>query len=375
MLRHALPSKSQMKIALNVLRPLVARLLASSVCLHSALAAAERAECSIPAPLRCPEPLDPALVAVRSAETLIVAERWEEALRALTRDAAVADGSPNYGLSVRLHAARGLALAGLKRTAEAQSELEEAVREWTDESALRWIRSLPSNDVSERAVERATEAAGSARLRLAEFTVERLLVPPPRFALAETELPFENLRDHQLTASQRRVREAFRKRYRRAMVDYMRGEFARWLPRHYAALASAEREYEQAFLMPPALPPGLRVSAYARLGALWADFARLLRGSEREDRILFGERRRPFYSSLGEVGDREKERARAAFERCVSVSREHHILSDDTLVCEEWLGTAYRSEFARPGELTPYADMRAPSAWLRSLPPCGLGER
>jgi hypothetical protein len=364
-----------MKIALNALKPFAARLLACSVCLHSASAAAASAACSLPAPLRCPEPLDPALVAARSAETLIVAERWEDAFGALAHDAAAADGSPNYGLSVRVHAARGLALAGLKRTSEARRELEQAVREWTDESALRWIRSLPANDISERAVERAAEAVGTARVRLAEFTVQRLLVPPPRFALADAELPFENLRDAELTASQRRIREAFRKRYRRAMVDYMRGEFARWLPRHYAALASAEREYEQAFLIPPALPPHLRVRVYARLGALWADFARLLRGSEREDRILFGEQGPPFYSSLGEVGDREKERAREAFERCVSVSREHRILTEDTLVCEEWLGTAYRGEFPRPDELTPYADMRAPTAWLRALPPCSLGER
>lgn len=343
-----------------------------------AVAAAAQSACPLPPSLPCSEStraVEPTQATIEAGERLLRAERWAESIRALRNGLPGAEQLADYGLRVRFHAALGQALWHAGDEAAARAHLEEAVRAWRDESTLGWIRSVPSSAASDREVLRAAEAAGTARLTLADIAVRQVLVPLPRFALEQATLPFGERRDSDLSAAELRVRTAFRKRYERAFISYLRGAFLRWLVMQNDALRIAEAEYEQVFLMPPVLAPRLRVAVYARIGALWWDYASKLRGSEREERILYGDRGRPFFSCFESPGDTEKTRARAAFEKCVSTSKNHRVFSRDTVFCEEWLGTHYRAEFARPDELSPYADMSAPPAWLRALPPIAVGDR
>lgn len=217
------------------------------------------------------------------------------------------------------------------QTQRAEEELLGASRLWANEPALEWVRSLPSGESSQQAVRRASDAAARAALHFADLKLRALELAPPVFVSA--------------AVNKVRRREAF--------VRFLSVEVAAWLRQQHAAYELAERQFEEVYLTAPVAAPKWRVAVAARIGSLWGrlsdEAARLdsACGPACDDGLS------RYYGTFGDPWEPERQRARAAFERCVALSRKYRLLTEDTLTCEAWLGRHFRSEYSLLDELVP----------------------
>ena len=285
-------------------------------------------------------------------------------LRTGAAPACSADAS-DVGSRVRSESRLGEAERTAGRKGEARQHLEAAVREWLTPAALSWIRSLPADDASARAIERVSEAASAARLALADLNAEDATIPLKRFHPIDAKLPLASVPDSALSADQRAQRERFLRRYAHNLMVYAERILVPWARRQQPLLQRAELEYQDVLLMPPWPAARIRVAVYARIGALWWRYVSDLRSPDRSTQEVLGtDFESVHHGWFEEPGENEKQRARIAFEACVTLSRKYHILTSDTLDCEEWLGTHYRSMYSRYGELAPYPDLPGPTDLL-----------
>lgn len=324
----------------------------------------------------CVKPMtaaEAATLALQGAAQLTKVEDFEGAVDALRDALPRADASGDYGLWVRVRAAFGQALLADESELGGLLQLRVAIRAWQDPAALGWIRSLPDGEASRVAIERASDAVAEATFTLAEFSYLEGMKALPRFELADEDVPFAPRSDAELTPAQAKVRNAWRQRYRHALAHYVETVVTPWADERRRSLQRAEREYEKVYWVAPQVSPRWRIAVNAGIGEMWWDFVRTLRRLDgKMATVAAFEGVRTSYSCLDEVGESEKKLARAAFENCVALSRKHHVISEDTLECEAWLGTQYRSEHTRVDDLFPSADMLPRKTWLDAARPVAL---
>lgn len=268
--------------------------------------------------------------------------------------------SSDIGLQVRIHSELGEALLGLGRSADAELELRAAAQLWASEPALSWLRSLPAGEVGGRALRGAVDAASRAVLRIAELHWQNEALPPPRFAERDSLQPFAPRRDSELSQRERAVREAWGKRQRAAFIHFVQTQVPPWVERRRTALQIAERELQQVYLMPPVVTPEWRIAVAADIGRWWMDFAEQQETVAETCGSACDEFRALRYSTFDNSWEQDKQRARSALEVGVALSRRYRLVTEHTLVCEQRLAKAFRSEYRRLDELVPAAHWGAP---------------
>ncbi|HET9931036.1 MAG TPA: hypothetical protein VFQ35_10125 [Polyangiaceae bacterium] len=272
-------------------------------------------------------------VTLERARAWVESERFAEAAALLVDELPCIDESQDVGLRVRARSLYGDALAGSGEAARAERELQSASRLWGSELALDWIRGLPTGETSQRDVRRAAAAAARASLHVADLRLRALELAPPVFV--------------RVAGSAERQRRAFGR--------YLTVEFAPWAHRQYAAYEIAQRHFEQVYLSPPVAAPEWRVAVAARIGSLWG---RLSDQMARVDQLCgpaCDDRGASYHGTFDDPWEPERQRARAAFETCITLSRKYRLLTDDTLTCERWLGSHFRTQYSALDELVPTA--------------------
>ena len=271
------------------------------------------------------------LVTLEQARAWVETERFAEAAALLAVELPCMDASRDVGVRVRARALYGDALSGLGRLADAEQELRSASKLWASESALGWIRGLPSGDVSAQAVQRASNAAARAALHFADLRLRTIEIAPPVFAPGKGSVALE----------------------RQAFVRFVDVEAAPWLLQQHAAYEVAERHFEQVYLTAPVAAPEWRVAVAARIGSLWGRFADQMKRISSACGSACGDESTAYYGTFDDPWAPEEQRARAAFEVCITLSRKYRLLTDDTLACEAWLGRHRRVEYSVLDELVP----------------------
>lgn len=274
-----------------------------------------------------------ALVTLIRARAWLRARQLSEAAKELAANLGQLEGSANIGLLVQSHAAYGDALFAASQISAAETEWQAASRIWASEAALNWIRGL-SPEGAHRAVRFAADAAGGAATHLAESRVRRAEVPPPAFVPGST-----------------RDRKA-------SFLRYLTQQLAPWLGSRHEAIRAAEQELEQVYLV-PGLAPQWRAAVATDIGSLWARFVEQYIHAEDSCGSACYEPRNAYYHyDFDDSWEPYKHRARDAFEVAVAISRQHHFVTEYTLVCERWLARNYRSEYAALDELFPSPDWK-----------------
>lgn len=271
------------------------------------------------------------LVTLEQARAWVETERFAEAAALLAVELPCMDASRDVGVRVRARALHGDALTGLGRLGDAEQELLSASQLWASESALAWVRGLPSGDTSAQAVQRASNAAARATLHVADLRLRALELPPPVFAPGNGPVALE----------------------RRAFVRFVNAEAAPWLLQQHAAYEVAERHFEQVYLTAPVAAPEWRVAVAARIGALWGHFADQMKRFSSACGPACGDGSSDYYGTFDDPWAPQEQRAGAAFEVCITLSRKYRLLTDDTLACEAWLGRHRRFEYSVLDELVP----------------------
>jgi hypothetical protein len=303
-----------------------------------------------------------ALVTLRRAQALVAAQQFAEAAQALTESQQQLEGSADVGLVVRVRSLQGEALLGLRQLSAADAALRAASALWASENALTWIRRLPSGEVSQRAVQRAADAAARAVLRLAELHWRIAELEPPVFTQGTSPQPFAPRRDAELSRQERALRQAWAQRQRTAFVRYFQEQFAPWLIQQRAAVEAAEREFQQVYLVPPTAAPEWRVAVAANMGSLWGRLTDWQRKIGDSCGIACDEVRTRYYGTFDDSWAPAQQLARSAFEACITLSRKYRLVSEYTLVCENWLAENYRAQYSRLDEYLPTADWTATEA-------------
>lgn len=301
------------------------------------------------------------LVTLMRARAWLKGQQFAEAAQALAKSLGQLAGTADVGLLVQSHAAYGEALLGLSRLPAAEKELHAAAGLWASEAALTWVRSLPSREGSQRSLELAADAASRAVMRLAESHLQNAEVPLPRFTQGAALEPFAPRQDGQLRPAERAARQAWAKRQRAAFIRYLQEQVAPWLESRLQAIAVAEQELEQVYLV-PVLAPQARVAVAANVGSLWAKLVEGYRTASDSCGSACKEFHNAYYGTFDSPDEPYKQLARSAFEAGIALSRQQRFVTEYTLMCERWLARNYRSAYAGFDELVPPADWAAPAA-------------
>lgn len=305
-----------------------------------------------------------ALLTLQRSHAWIRTGQLLKAATILAESIGTLDASADVGVLVRSHSLHGEALLGLSSLSAAEAAFRAASNSWAGERALAWIRALPAGEASQRSIQLASNAAALAALRLAEMRMAHVDLALPPFTRGESAQPFAPRPDAELSRAEHAVRAAWRERQRAAFVSYLEERVAPWASRQRAAIQMAERELERVYLVPPVLAPEWRVAVAADIGALWDRFVGRQKRIEASCGVACDELR-VAYSSLDDVWQPDKQRARAAFEVCIALSRRYRLLSEYTLRCEHWLARNYAPEYQLLDELMPTAHWTTP--WRSSF--------
>jgi hypothetical protein len=304
-------------------------------------------------------------LALDRAAASIEKQQWSDAVERL----APLDEPSDYGARVRRQALLGVALSELSDP-RADGELEQALAAWAAPEALGWIRSLPSGEASARVVQRTYDAAAGAAFQRAELVRRRTMRPLPGFARAGEGPPFAPRPDAALTLAELRQRTAWRERYRADLQQYIREVLAPWARRQRGLIRLLQQEYEKVHFIPPGASPEWRVAVAASVGTLWGDFLVALRSIDEPICSAYDtfERLDGYYCTFDDPTERERQLARHAFELCVTLSRQHRLLTRHTLTCEAWLAENYRFDHGRLDELMPVPGLQPFGASLQFAP-------
>lgn len=285
--------------------------------------------------------------------------RWPEVIATLEPQLPAFEQSGDVGALVRAYASLGGAQLALHEIDDGTQALTTAATLWQSERALSWLRALPSGELSQREVQRASDAAASAVIQLAELWLRRNRSPMPVFAGRSVRLPFAPKPDAALTASQRKLRQRWLAQQRSALLRYVTHQLGPWLTQQHVVVQQAQREFQRAYLVPPAASPASRVAVAAHVAQIWWELVAAARHNP------CGEACSSFYyadysnfSSLGDPFESEARLARSAFEECIDLSRRFRLLTPSTLACEHWLADIDRVTYHRLDELMPTADWR-----------------
>jgi hypothetical protein len=300
-----------------------------------------------------------AQVTLQRARAWVKSARWPEVIATLEPQLPAIEKSGDLGSLVCAYAELGNAQLALGKFDAGTHALTIASTLWHSERALHWLRSLPSGEPSQHEAQRASDAAASAVLQLGELWFRRNRIPMPTFAGWSAPLPFALKPDAALNKAQRKLREQWLSHHRNAFIRYVGQQVGPWLARQRLVVQQAQREFQQAYFVPPVASVAWRVAVAAHVGQIWWELVVAARSNQ------CGEACSSFYysdysnySSLGLPLEAEERLAREAFEECVDLSRRFRLLTPSTLSCEHWLANTYRATYHRLDELTPTADWR-----------------
>jgi hypothetical protein len=119
-----------------------------------------------------------------------------------------------------------------------------------------------------------------------------------------------------------------------------------WIQKKAPAIEAAEKEYLKILDLQPSPPPRWVIAAGSRVGSMWGGFVREFRAApipadmKRDDEL-----RNTYYNALDSASEPQKQRAKGAFEKCLSYSVKYQYFDDYSRTCEVWLSTTYKNEY------------------------------
>ena len=142
-----------------------------------------------------------------------------------------------------------------------------------------------------------------------------------------------------------------------------------WKERKDAAIRQAEHEYLGSLDLEPA-PPEWVIAAGAAVGKMWGRYVAEFRAAPYPKEwdqpgaspygdpndpsappLLWSEIRAEYLRKLDEASEKQKQQAKAAYEKCLSYSVKYMYFDQDSRSCESWLSKSYPGEYHLIDEL------------------------
>lgn len=268
------------------------------------------------------------LLELALAQDLLEREDFAAAKKELERRVPALDRTGPIDTRLIAHAWLGRSAARIGDAKKASSEYRAARELGSDPSAL--TRAAAAEGDDPRRLGRALIALGEARFFFAE---------PKRLEAEAIRMPAYHGPGDQ-----------------KGVAIFVGTEVARWMSAKRPAIEAAEKAYLEILQIQPAPPPEWVIAAASRVGDLWADFVRDFRATPIPREWAGSEHaalRAAYYQAIDDAAEAPKQRARAAYRKCLEYSVKFQVRSAYVESCELWLSRHYRLEFPRITELAP----------------------
>jgi tetratricopeptide (TPR) repeat protein len=235
-------------------------------------------------------------------------------------------------VQIQAHALLGRAYQGLHNPSQAQAEFTHVKSAWSNpEAALKKLtEAYPDEAERNKNLGKTLTAVGEALFFFAEQKrsgVDKIRFPEYRGSGAKADV-----------------------------LKHVQTKVADWVKRKRAAIDEADREYQKITeLTPP--PPKWTVAGAARVGQMWSKFVAEFRAAPipkewKQDGPVPGiegltwqEVRLSYHEALDAASEPQKQKAKAAYERCLQTSVRYQHFDENARVCEKWLSKNYGNEY------------------------------
>jgi hypothetical protein len=136
---------------------------------------------------------------------------------------------------------------------------------------------------------------------------------------------------------------------REGVTQHVSTKVAPWIKQKRALIEEAERAYTNVVDLKPASPPRWVIAASARVGMMWGRFVAELRAAPipaewkksgpvpSAPGMTYGELRSAYYEQMDIASEPQRAVARAAFEKCRSLSVKYRYEDPHSRACDTWL--------------------------------------
>jgi hypothetical protein len=159
---------------------------------------------------------------------------------------------------------------------------------------------------------------------------------------------------------------------REDVLAHIHTRVAEWVKKKHPAIEEAEKEYRRVLDIQPSPPPRWVIASGARVGQMWGKFVAEFRaapiprewmqtGPSPYGDLTWEEIRLAYVGGIDDASEPFRQRAKGAYEACLSYSSRYQYFDEHSRSCELWLSRNYATEHHAVDELrgTPsYIGMR-----------------
>ncbi len=146
---------------------------------------------------------------------------------------------------------------------------------------------------------------------------------------------------------------------RETVLKHVKEKVGPWMNKKKDAIEEAEKEYVKILDLQPVPPPRWVIAAGSKDGQLWGKFVAEFRASPvpkewktKQDQVIpgtdgltYGELLGEYWASLDNASEPFKQRAKAAYAKCLNLSVKYQYFDDLSRQCEIWLSKNYATEY------------------------------
>ncbi len=140
------------------------------------------------------------------------------------------------------------------------------------------------------------------------------------------------------------------------VLAHVNGKVADWMKRKRAVIEETEREYRKILDLQPSPPPRWVIAAGARVGQMWSKYVAEFRAAPIPRQWLqkgdpWDEIRAVYYEAIDKASEPQRQRAKQAYEACLSYSSKYEYFDEHSRTCEVWLSRNYATQYHAIDEL------------------------
>ncbi len=286
------------------------------------------------------QPAQTAQIAFAIGAHYIDREDWDQARKRLTTAMGQIDRSANLDVQIQAHAMLGRVYLKINNPTNAAPEYKKVAGYWKDPAAaMKKLDAIGGDEGTKiRRVGKVLTSVGEALFFFAEQKrkdVDKIKFPEYKGS-------------------------GERKEVQKHIDTKVKG----WVEKKRPAIEDAEKEFLKVLDLQPAPPPMWVIASGARVGQMWGRFVAEFRAApipkewKQKGTSPFGDPNDPsappltwdeirgaYYASLDGASEPQKQRAKAAYKKCLDYSVKYQFFDEFSRSCEVWLSKNYGAEY------------------------------
>jgi hypothetical protein len=286
------------------------------------------------------QPAQTAAIAFAIGAHYIDREDWDQARKRLTTTMSQIDKNANIDVQIQAHAMLGQVYLKINNPTSATPEYKKVTGYWKDSAAtMKKLDAIGGDEGTKaRRLGKVLTAVGEALFFFAE---------QKRKEVDKIKFP-----EYKGSGERKEVQK------------HIDTKVKSWVEKKRPAIEDAEKEFLKILDLQPQPPPRWVIAAGARVGQMWGRFVAEFRAApipkewKQKGTSPFGDPNDPsappltwdeirgaYYASLDGASEPQKQRAKAAYKKCLDYSVKYQYFDEYSRSCEVWLSKSYGAEY------------------------------